>query len=118
MSADEPDYDEQREDLLQSIERDQEEVRVAVQELATVASDRVQELTQDASDKVQELATAASDKVQEFATAASDRLDGLDISERIKKDPIQWLIAAFAVGVWLGARRGRPIMFTEQRRIR
>ena len=34
---DKPDFAEQREDLLESIERDQEEVRVAVQELTVAA---------------------------------------------------------------------------------
>jgi hypothetical protein len=118
MSAQQPDYEEQRADLIESIERDQEEVRAAVQELANVASDKVQELTTVASDKVQELATAASDKVQELTDVASDKLEVFDIGERIREFPVRWLLAAFAVGVWLGVRSDRPIVFTEQRRLR
>lgn len=129
MSAQEPDYEEQRARLMESIEHDQEEVRAAVQELASVASgkvqelataasDKVQELTDAASDKVQELTDAASGKVQEFTDAASDRLEVLDVGERIRESPIRWLVAAFVVGAWIGARSQRPIVFAERRSIR
>lgn len=151
MSAHEPDYEEQRAKLMESIEHDQDEVRAAVQELASVASGKVQEMTTAASDKVQELATAASDKVQEltdaasdkvqeltdaasdkvqeltdaasgkvqeFTDAASDRLEVLDVGERIRESPIRWLVAAFVVGAWIGARSQRPIVFAERRSLR
>lgn len=128
MSDEAPDYNEQREELLQSIERDEEEVRAAVQELAsvasekvqeltTVAADKVQELTTVATDKVQELATATSDTVREFADAASEKLEVLDISQHIRESPTRWLIAAFVVGAWLGSRSHRPFVLTDQRRL-
>jgi len=115
MSDGAPDYNAQREELLESIERDEEEMRAAVQELASVASEKVQELTTVATDKVQELATATSDTVRDFADAASEKLEVLDVSEHIRRSPVRWLVGAFIVGAWLGARSDRPIVFTEQR---
>ncbi|MFN2427293.1 MAG: hypothetical protein ABR587_12700 [Candidatus Binatia bacterium] len=117
MSEEETDYEAKREDLLMSIERDEEEVRAAVQELANVASERVQELTTVASDKVQELATVTSDTVRGFATAASEKLEVLDVNEHIRQSPLRWLLGAFVVGAWLGVRSARHIAF-EQRSYR
>jgi hypothetical protein len=118
MSEQEPDYEEKRQELLESIEGDEAEMRAAVQELANVATEKVQELSTVATDKVQELATATTDTVREFATAASDKLEVFDIAERIKEAPFRWLLAGFAVGAWLGARSNRPIILTDMRNYR
>ena len=118
MSDEAVDYDTQREELLQEIERDEEEIKAAVQELASVASEAVQELTTAATDKVQELATVASDTARDFADAASEKLEVLDVSQHIRESPVRWLVAAFIVGAWLGSRSNRPVVLTDRRSLR
>lgn len=118
MSEQEPDYEEKRQDLLDSIQDDEAEMRAAVQELVIVATEQVHELTTVATDKVQELATATTDSVRDLASAASDKLEVFDIAHWINASPLRWLVAGFAIGAWRGARSNRPIVFTGMRSYR
>jgi hypothetical protein len=59
---------EPRDELVHTIERDQEELRHAVRELTEVATTQ------------------------------------LEISERIRQNPVPWLLGGFLCGLWLGNR--------------